>query len=701
MNPESNSKVQARHLKRNAYLYVRQSSLRQVFENTESTKRQYDLRQRAVALGWRVDQVVVIDSDLGQSGASAVDREGFQRLVTEVSLGRAGIVMGLEVSRLARNSTDWHRLLEICALTDALILDEDGIYDPAHFNDRLLLGLKGTMSEAELHVLRARLRGGILNKARRGELEMRLPIGFVYDADGRVRLDPDTRIQARVRQLFRTFRRTGSAVATVRAFRDQGLQFPRRIYRGPRKGDVLWGELDHSRVLWVLHHPRYAGAFCFGRSRQRLHPDGHHVFVRLPPEEWTALIRDAHEAYIGWEEFEQNIRRLRENAQLLGTDREKGAPREGPALLQGLVVCAVCGERMTLRYHVQGGKRVPDYMCQRRGIQRAEPACQQIHGGGVDEAIGKLLVEMVSPVTLEVALAVQKELESRVDEGDRLRRQEVDRARYEADLARRRYMQVDPDNRLVADSLEAEWNEKLRALGEAQQRYDQQRQADRAGLDEKQRAAIMALAKDFPRLWNDPHTPDRERKRMARLLIADVTLLRGNDIRAQVRFNGGATHTIHVPLPKPAWMQRQTSPTVVAEIDQLLSSYTDGEIAEVLNRKGLTSGTGKPFHRLLVARIREVYDLQSRYDRLRARGMLDLHEVARSLDVKPCTVKIWRQAGLLAAHRYDDKGQCLFERPGEDAPVKYRHQDKTRRSMAWRERERVSPHATDEVHCEA
>jgi len=314
MSTETNTKIQARHLQRNAYLYVRQSTLRQVFENTESTKRQYALRQRAVVLGWPLERIIVIDTDLGQSGASAVDRVGFQRLVTEVGLGRAGIVMGLEVSRLARNNTDWHRLLEICALAETLILDEDGIYDPAHFNDRLLLGLKGTMSEAELHVLRARLRGGILNKARRGELEMRLPIGFVYDGEGRERLDPDARIQGAIRQLFQEFRRTGSATATVKNFRTQGLQFPRRAFRGPRQGEILWGELEHSRVLWVLHHPRYTGAFCFGRTRQRKRPDGRLHCQRLPTEEWTALIRDAHEAYISWEQFEENVRRLRENA---------------------------------------------------------------------------------------------------------------------------------------------------------------------------------------------------------------------------------------------------------------------------------------------------------------------------------------------------------------------------------------------------
>lgn len=677
MTPETHAKVQARHLKRNAYLYVRQSTLRQVFENTESTKRQYDLRQRAMALGWAADQVIVIDSDLGQSGASAVDRAGFQRLVTEVSLGRAGIVMGLEVSRLARNSTDWHRLLEICALADSLILDEDGVYDPAHFNDRLLLGLKGTMSEAELHVLRARLRGGILNKARRGELEIRLPIGFIYDAQGSVRLDPDARIQESIRQLFRTFRRTGSATATVKAFRDQGLQFPRRIYCGPRKGEVLWGELEHSRVLWVIHHPRYSGAFCFGRSRQRQRPDGRHTYARLPPEEWIALIPDAHAGYISWAEFEQNVQRLRDNAHVFGADRERGAPREGPALLQGLVVCAVCGERMTIRYHQHGERLVPDYVCQRRGIAQAQPLCQNINGGSLDEAIGKLLVEMVSPVTLEVALAVQQELDRRSDERDRLHLQEVERSRYQADLARRRYMQVDPDNRLVADALEAEWNQSLRALADAQERYDKHRQATRAELDAGQRASIMALAKDFPRLWNDPRTPDRERKRMARLLIADVTLLKANDIRAQVRFNGGATHTLHVPLPKPAWLLRQTPPAVVAEIDRLLADHTDAETAEQLNRQGIRSGEGKAFTRLMVRRIRIDYHLASCYVRLRTRGLLTLHEIARCLDVCPSTVQMWRRAGLLTAHRYDDKGQYLYERPGVDAPIKFRHMGKT------------------------
>lgn len=683
MHSETHTKVQARHLKRNAYLYVRQSTLRQVFENTESTQRQYDLRHRAVALGWRIDQIAVIDSDLGQSGASAMDREGFQRLVTEVGLGHAGIVMGLEVSRLARNSTDWHRLLEICALTDTLILDEDGVYDPAHFNDRLLLGLKGTMSEAELHVLRARLRGGILNKARRGELEVRLPIGYVYDHAKRVRLDPDIRVQESIRFLFRTFQRTGSAMATVKAFRSQGLPFPRRIYAGPHKGEVLWNEIEHSRVLWVLHHPWYAGAFCFGRTRQRKQPGGQHRYERLMPEEWVALIRDAHEGYITWEAHEQNTRQLRENAQAHGQDRERGIPREGPALLQGLAICGRCGERMTIRYHRQDGREVPTYLCQRQGIARGEPACQHIRGTALDAAIENLLIDQVTPLTLGLALEIQKEVEARAGECDRLYRQEVEQARYQSDLARRRYMNVDPDNRLVADSLEAEWNEALRSYAEAQERYEKRRQDELAGPNAMQRAAISNLAQDFPRLWKDTETSDRDRKRMVRLLIADVTLLKEDVVVAEVRFNGGATHTLKLPLPQPAWMLYQTSSEVLAAIDAFAENHTDDEIAALLNERALLSGKGQPFDTRIVARLRKDHQIASLYRRLRNRGMLTREEIAERLDVQCETIKRWRRAGLLVAHRCDKNGRTyLFEPPGPDAPKKFQHQDKTRRRLA-------------------
>jgi DNA invertase Pin-like site-specific DNA recombinase len=670
MTNDPHQKVQASHLKRNAYLYVRQSTLRQVFENTESTKRQYGLRQRAIALGWSEDRIVVIDTDLGQSGASAADREGFQRLVAEVGIGHAGIVLGLEVSRLARNSMDWHRLLEICAITDTLILDEDGIYDPAHFNDRLLLGLKGTMSEAELHVLRARLQGGILNKARRGELEMRPPVGLVYNADGVLVLDPDQQVQHCLRWLFETFRRTGSAMATARAARQQGLAFPRRCGKGPHKGELLWTGLAHSQVLRILHNPRYAGAFVYGRTHTRRTIAGGTRIRNVPRDQWDTLIRGVHVGYLSWEEYEHNQKCLHESAQAMGADRRRGPPREGPALLQGLVVCGRCGNRMTVRYHSRNGHLHPEYVCQRDGIEHAEPICQRVPGVGIDQAIGDLLVAAVNPVALEVTLAVQRELQSRIEEADRLRHQQVERAQYEADLAQRRYLRVDPDNRLVADSLEADWNHKLRALTEAHEEYARRREQDARVLTDDQHGAILALASDFPRLWRDAITPDRERKRMVRLLLEDVTLNRDHQLTLQIRFKGGALKTLNLPLPLHSWQKWVTPSAVVNEIDQLLNQHTVPQIAAILNERGIISGAGKPFYPHLVARLVRSYGLKPRYDRLRQAGLLTLQEMADALHISPTHVKIWNRHGLIHGHAYSDKNECLYEPPGADAPRK-------------------------------
>jgi DNA invertase Pin-like site-specific DNA recombinase len=670
MMHDTHQKVKTSHLKRNAYLYVRQSTLRQVFENTESTQRQYALRQHAAALGWPLDRIIVIDTDLGQSGASAADREGFQRLVTDVSLGRAGIVLGLEVSRLARNSTDWHRLLEICALTDTLILDEDGVYDPAHFNDRLLLGLKGTMSEAELHVLRARLQGGIRNKAQRGELFVRPPMGFIYEPEGKLVLDPDQQVQKSVRMLFEAFRRTASATAVVKFFAEQALKFPRRVHCGPNKGEVVWAGLEHSRALRILHNPRYAGAFVYGRTHTRKTIEGDCVVQHVPREEWEVLIREAHAGYIDWDEYEQNQRRLHDNCQSYGVDRRKSPPREGPALLQGMLLCGRCGKRMTVRYHSRRGKLFPSYVCQREGIEHGEPVCQTIPGAAIDQKVGDLLMEAVTPITLEVALAVQQELQSRLEEADRLRRQQVDRARYEAELARHRYLRVDPDNRLVADSLEADWNDKLRQLTEAQESCEQQRAQDRKLIDDQQRTTILSLATSFPELWRDPATPDRERKRMVRLLLEDVTLVREDFLVLHIRFKGGAHCSVQLPLPLKSWQQRQTSTEVVAAIDRLLDRHTYREIAAALNSQGLQSGQGQPFTARIVAGIQRRYQLTPRYDRLRKAGMLTLAEMSNVLGINPKTVKTWNRHGLICAHVYNDKNDCLYEHPGDTPPRK-------------------------------
>src|SRR6266567_4591900 len=553
------SKVTAAHLSRTALLYVRQSSLKQVIHNTESAIRQYDLRGKAVSLGWAADQITVIDIDQGHSGAPAADREGFQHLVAEVSLGRAGIVLGLECSRLARNSADWHQLLELCGVTGTLICDEDGLYDPRNFNDRLLLGMKGQMSEAELHFIRARLRGGVLSKARRGELIVPLPAGLACDAAGHVVLDPDTAIQGALAHLFATFEATGSATAVVKGFRAAGLSFPWRHLKGPRKGETDWQPLAHHAVLRVLHNPRYAGAFTYGRHAHHKQPSGKTTSKMLPRQEWISFIPGAHPGYITLEQYDANRARLTASAAAHGRDRAAGPPREGPALLQGIIVCGICGRRMTVRYHQRRGRLLPAYVCQRDGIEHGHRICQAVPGGGLDERIGQLLIDTLTPLTAEAALTVQAELQHRADEAGALRAAHVERARYHADLARRRYLAVDPANRLVADTLEAGWNTALRALSQAQEAYDTARKQDTGQLTEAQKTRISQLVTDLPGIWNDPATPMRERKRIARLLLTDVTVTRTSDtITAHVRLAGGQHRTLTLPVPEPAWKIRQT-----------------------------------------------------------------------------------------------------------------------------------------------
>ena len=690
----AHQKVDTSHLSRDAYLYVRQSTPRQVSEHGESRRRQYALRERAVALGWPTERIVVIDSDQGLSGADR-DREGFKSLVAEVSMGRAGIVLGLEVSRLARNTTEWSRLVEICALSETLILDEDGVYDPSDFNDRLVLGLKGTMSEAELHMMRARLRGGLLAKAERGELKVPLPVGLVHDPLGQVVLDPDEQVQHSLRLLFDTFTRTGSANATVKHFREEKLLFPQRPRSGPNMGELRWKPLRASRVLKVLHNPRYAGAYVYGRSRTRRRPGGGVVHRPLPREEWTVLLRNAHPGYITWDRFEENERRLRDNARAYGVVGRRGPPREGSALLQGLAVCGVCGKNMTVRYQNRKRRQYPYYTCIREGIETASPKCQSISGDAIDRAVGELLVALMAPVTLEVALQVQDELAARAEEADLWRSQRVQRAREEADLARQRFMQTHPDNRMVADVLEAEWNAKLRALDEAQRELERSRAEPGQGLDDEQRQRILALASNFPRLWNDPGTPHRERKRMARLLIDDVTLTKATRSLG-VRLRGGATRQLTwVPERHVSEIYR-TSDEVVAEVDRLLNDYTDGEIARILNQRGYRSGYGHAFNAMLVKVVRDNYALKSRYDRLRDRGLLTVHDAAARLKVTSDTVHRWRKAGLLRGHTYNDRPDYLIEIP-DPPPTK-----QPRRELSKRRRFPELAGPTDnEVQCEA
>jgi len=670
-------KVQPHHLERGAYLYVRQSSIRQVIENIESTKRQYALRGRAIALGWRDDQIVVIDNDQGESGASAAWRQGFQRLVTDVGMGHAGIVMGLEVSRLARNNADWQRLLEICALADTLILDEDGVYDPASFNDRLLLGLKGTMSEAELHVLKARLRGGILNKARRGEYRCPLPTGFVYDEAGNVVLDPDAQIRETIAYFFETFSRVGSACQMVKVFRKEGLLCPSRL----RVGDtIVFRPLTSWTALRMLNNPRYAGAYAYGRRQYRRALDGKKQVQRREAADWLACIPNAHPGYISWERFQENLKILEGNGR--GYELARASPpREGAALLQGRAVCGRCGQHLRVRYATRRGRQEAWYVCDRGHATRGERDCQSIAGGPIDRAVGSLVTEKMTPAAVELAIEIRREVEARCEEADQLRCRAVERAQIEAELAQRRFMLVDPSNRLVADTLEREWNQKLRALAATREERERARQQDHLVLDEAVRQRLVAMTADFRTLWDDPVTANRERKRLLAYIIEDATLLKipaEGITKIHVRFKGGRTEILTTRNPKSSAQQIKTQPEVVHLVDQLLDHHVYSEIAAILNEQGLRPGAsaraGRATDRFSakhVAYLMHSYGLRSRYDRLRQRGMLNKKEMADLLGVHEQTVDRWAEHGIIKAHFYNDHGWQLYEPPGPNTPAKH------------------------------
>ena len=691
----SHQRVQPHHLQRDAYLYVRQSTMRQVLENTESTRRQYQLRERALALGWQSEQIRVIDCDQGQSGASEFGRDGFQQLVAEVSLGKAGIVMGLEVSRLARNNADWQRLLQLCAFADSLILDQDGLYDPASFNDRLLLGLKGTMSEAELHVLRTRLQEGILSKARRGELKTPLPVGLVYDELDRVVLSPDSQAREALQRFFEAFQRLGSASAVVREFGREGIRMPRHARAGARPKPIIWGDLLHTQALHILHNPRYAGAFAFGRHRVRRGPDGRVRIVKQPREQWISLIPDAHEGYIRWDQYLRNERTLAANARY-GSD-PRPPPREGPALLQGLVICGVCGRRMTVRYHRRRGRLVPDYVCQHDKIRDGcGPACQHIPGADIDAAVGDFLVTMLNGQSIDIAMAVHSELQERLDQDDQLRLQQVERCRYEADLSRRRYLKVDPEKRYVAEVLEADWNDKLRDLDGARNAYEQARERDERVLDGEQLEALGALGDDFKDIWRSDTLADRDRKRMVRLLIADATLIRNEKVsQIRIRMKGGQLQQIQVPVPPPATRMRTASPPLVTEIDRLLDTMTDAAIADDLNARGIPPPESASWTAGKVGRLRRSHHLKSRHDRLREQGLLTVTEIAAELGVSSATVKVWCAHGIVSGHEYSGKGERLYELPPpEERPRKQQGQTG---KLTERGKSPFLSHATNEV----
>ena len=660
MFTEAHRKVRADHLQRDAFLYVRQSTSRQVLKNTESTKRQYALRDRAVALGWPIERIHTIDDDLGKSAAHAQQRDGFQYLASEVALGHAGIVLGLEASRLARNNADWQHLLEVCAWSGCLIGDEEGVYDPTHGNDRLLLGLKGTISAAELHMLTARLVGGQRNKARRGALEVPLPIGLAYNATRAVVLDPDPRIQASVREVFDTFRQLRSATAVEARFRRDALTFPRRLHRGIGKGRVIFGPLQTSQVLRILHNPRYTGAFVYGRHRTMRTSHSTQAVVELAPQDWQVLIHNAHPGYISWEEFESNTATLRQIYIQAGWHAPNSQTPEHEALLQGRVLCGVCGERMRVAYDLRNGQRIYYYACARVSTAPSRRTCRWIRAQAIDAAVGALLLRSVTHQTLRGALAVQDDLRRRLQRQQTQRDRQLEQLRQRAERKRHRFLNCDPDHRLVADTLEADWNEALRQLDALQQEHEQSDSIAHVSLDEPSRSALSALAEEFPRLWCDPRTPAHERQRMLAQLIEDVTLVHGDPICIHVRFRGGRTTSLSVPRPRAPLRAGRVSGDLIQQLDQLLEKDSDHEAAAHLNALGYRTWCGQPFTTKRVTVLRRQAGLKTRFERLRAQGFLTAQEMARQLGICLTSAYLLGGQGVLAQERYGHGHRCLF-----------------------------------------
>lgn len=601
---QSSGKVQLDHLRRRGYIYVRQSTLHQVHHNQESRRRQYALRERAVSLGWPRSAVVMIDEDQGLSGRDQ-DRPGFRRLMEAISRGEVGAVFCLEVSRLSRRSSTWHALVELCTWQDTLVIDEEMVYDPNLPNDRLSLNIRGLMKESELDTLRRRMQVSREEKARRGELRFHPPTGLVHDQRGNLRLDPDEEVQGVVRLLFEQFRHLGSAAAVTRYFHEHGLLFPTRHFGGIEDGELEWKPLAYQRTLQVLHNPLYAGAYAYGRraySRQRKPREKwEQREVRMLREKWTSLIWDAFPGYIDRKEYETNQRRLAANCP---GRRGSGATRSGAALLSGRVLCGSCGRPMQVIYSGTGGRYVT-YVCRPWRQQGENRECQRVPGKGVDRSVVRAVLEALTPAEIELSLRVLEEINQQMEALRQQWERRLERARYETDLAQRRYRQVEPENRLVARTLEREWEERLQALAQAEQEYTAAHKEAPLVLSEEERERLLALAHDLPSLWEAESTTLAERKEMLRLLIADVTLTRRDtDVLVQLRWITNEVEEWTVLLPQRG---ARTNPTVLERIQELSPTHTDARIAALLNEAGLCTARGKPFTAARVGSLRRTH----------------------------------------------------------------------------------------------
>ena len=650
-------KLAVSHLRRAAFVYLRQSSQTQVERNVESTDRQYALVARAVELGFAREQVVVIDEDLGISGSGLSERSGFARLTAEVALGHAGLVLGLEVSRLARNNADWYRLLDLCGVTDTVIGDADGLYHPGSFNDRLLLGLKGTMSEAELHVLRARLEGGIRNKAARGELRKALPVGLVWgEEEGEILLDPDEAIRGAIQTIFDRFAELGSVRQVWLWMRREGVQFPMHRFA---HGEIEWTIPTYHQIHSVLESPVYAGAYAFGKTRRERYVDEHgqtrQRMRRLPQAEWQVLIWDHHPGFIDKPTFENNRERIARNTRPRAHEAG-GAVREGAALLQGIAVCARCGRKLNVHYDGRRAQARPSYYCPGSIlVENRGSHCLRVGGVQIDQAIAGALLAALTPAGVKAALQAAEALEQDHDAALTQWRLQVERARYQAERAERRYRQVEPEHRLVARGLERDWEQALTAVAQAEAELTLREQQRPLTLTQAEREQLLALGADLGRVWSAATTTDRDRKQLLRTLIEEVIVdVIREERRATltIRWKGGAITELVVPLPRYQPPIR-TDEDTVALMRRLAVHYDDATIAGILNRQGRRSATGQRFTAQIVSSLRGSWKIPRRQPPSDPPDgeLLPIARVAEILEVAPSTIHRWLADGFIAGEQ--------------------------------------------------
>jgi DNA invertase Pin-like site-specific DNA recombinase len=660
----SESKVTTAHRGRAAVVYVRQSTVAQISRNRESTTRQYDLAARAAELGWPRAAVRVIDDDLGVSGASTTGRSGFAELAAQVGLGQVGIVLALEVSRLARNNADWYRLLDLAGMTDTLIADADGIYHPGLFNDRMLLGMKGTMSEAELHILRARLDGGIRSKAARGELRRGLPVGLVWgEADGEIRWHPDQAVTGVIAAIFERFTVCGSVRGVWLWLREHRLKFPLQPTAYLRGADIVWVEPTYHAVHNVLTHPAYAGAYVFGRTRQRRSIDADGALRvrrhKLPQGDWEVLIKGHHRGFIDWDTFQANQIRIAANTRPKAHQPGTGALREGCALLQGLATCATCGRKLAV-YYDGPAKTTPGYYCTGTGTLVEGKGTRHLRVGGatIDAAVAEAFLVALAPAALQACLAAAQQLEDGHDGALAQWRRQVEQARYQAGRAERRYRAVDPDNRLVARGLETEWNTALQALADAEAELARRESSRPKTLTPQEKSAILALGDDLAEAWSAPTTTDKDRKQLLRSLLEEVNIAVHRDhtdahAALLLRWKGGAITDLSVPIKRKPINRLRTDEDTVDLVRRLAAHYPDAVIAPILNRQGRRTARGLSFTAGRVQSLRHHYEIpcHTPTDDPTEGEPLTVADAAEQLGLATSTLHRWLADGFITGEQ--------------------------------------------------